>query len=66
MLVLSRRANERIQIGEEITVTVVRIAEGVVRIGIEAPGHVTVVRRELDVPLEEISSRRDPRGSREV
>jgi carbon storage regulator len=52
MLVLSRRAEERIQIGEEITVTVVRIADGVVRLGIEAPSHVSVMRQEIQLPLD--------------
>jgi carbon storage regulator len=64
MLVLSRRANERIQIGEEVTVTVVRIADGVVRIGIEAPDHVSVVRRELNLPLEGAPQERDALGNR--
>jgi carbon storage regulator len=61
MLVLSRRADERIQIGADITVTVVRIADGVVRLGIEAPGHVTIVRSEVQVRQEEgPSERRGP------
>jgi carbon storage regulator len=61
MLVLSRRADERIQIGTDITVTVVRIADGVVRLGIEAPGHVTIVRSEVQVRQEEgPSERREP------
>lgn len=47
MLVLSRKVNERIQIGEDITVTVVRLSTGSVRIGIEAPGHMTILRDEL-------------------
>lgn len=47
MLVLSRKVGERIQIGADITVTVVRLADGAVRLGIEAPPHVSVVRREL-------------------
>jgi carbon storage regulator len=47
MLVLSRRAGERIQIGEQIEVTVVRIGPGIVRIGIEAPAEMTVVREEI-------------------
>ncbi len=37
MLVLSRKVGERILIGDRITVTVVRIAGGGVRLGIEAP-----------------------------
>jgi carbon storage regulator len=48
MLVLSRRLSERIQFpGLNITVQVVAIRPGVVRLGIEAPPHVTVLREEL-------------------
>jgi carbon storage regulator len=47
MLVLSRRAGERIQIGEQIEVTVVRIGPSVVRIGIDAPSEMTVLREEI-------------------
>jgi carbon storage regulator len=47
MLVLSRKPGERILIGENISVTVVRIAPGVVRIGIEAPASMNIVREEL-------------------
>ena len=47
MLVLSRRANESIQIGEGITVSVLRIDGERVRIGITAPTEVLVVRSEL-------------------
>jgi len=47
MLVLSRKVGERIFIGDKITVTVVRAAQGVVRIGIEAPPDLAVVREEL-------------------
>jgi carbon storage regulator len=47
MLVLSRKVGERILIGEKISVTVVRATQGVVRIGIEAPPELPVVREEL-------------------
>jgi carbon storage regulator len=47
MLVLSRRVGQRIQIGDQIEVTVVRIAPGVVRIGVDAPAEMTVVRDEI-------------------
>ena len=48
MLVLSRRLHERIQFpGLNITVQVVAIKPGVVRIGIEAPSHVKVFREEI-------------------
>lgn len=47
MLVVTRKVGERIVIGDQVTVTVVRIAGGVVRIGVDAPAEFTVVRREL-------------------
>ena len=47
MLVMTRKVGERIVIGDNVTVTVVRITGGLVRIGIEAPPEFTVVRREL-------------------
>lgn len=47
MLVLSRKVGEQIQIGENIRVTVVRIAPGVVRLGIEAPRDSSIARQEL-------------------
>lgn len=47
MLVLSRKVGERVLIGENIAVTIVRINGGGVRIGIEAPPNMLVVREEL-------------------
>ena len=47
MLVLSRKVGQRILIGDQITVTIVRVGQGGVRIGIEAPADVAVVREEL-------------------
>ncbi|MBC8873881.1 MAG: carbon storage regulator CsrA [Planctomycetes bacterium] len=47
MLVLSRKAAESILIGDNIEVVVVRIDGNRVRLGIQAPQHVRVVRNEL-------------------
>ena len=47
MLVLTRKALEKIQIGPDITVTVVEVRGKYVRLGIEAPKNVQVVRSEL-------------------
>ncbi|MFM8251725.1 MAG: carbon storage regulator [Planctomycetota bacterium] len=47
MLVVTRKVGEQIVIGDHVTVTVVRIAGGAVRIGIEAPKEYSVMRREL-------------------
>ncbi len=47
MLVLSRKVGEKILIGENISVTVVRVAPGVVRLGVDAPAHLPIVREEI-------------------
>ena len=52
MLVLSRKVGERILIGDKIAVTVVKIGHGGVRIGVDAPNELAVVREELATELE--------------
>jgi carbon storage regulator len=47
VLVLTRRTGERIQIGDSIVITIVRIQSDHVRIGIEAPRDVAVHREEV-------------------
>ncbi len=47
MLVLSRKQNQDIVIGDNIKVSVLKVKGNTVRIGIEAPRHVRVVRGEL-------------------
>lgn len=47
MLVLSRQTNERIRIGDDIIVTVIGVADGRARLGIEAPKEVPVHREEV-------------------
>jgi carbon storage regulator len=47
MLVLTRKQGERIQIGDDITITVVRTKGKSVRLGIVAPSHVSVLRGEI-------------------
>lgn len=50
MLVLSRKVGERILIGDNIAITVVRVAQGSVRIGIEAPENLNIVREKVAAP----------------
>ncbi len=47
MLVLRRKVNESIVIAGEVRVRVLAIERGVVKIGIEAPGDIQVIREEL-------------------
>ncbi len=46
MLILSRKEKERIKLGESIIVTVVRVSGDKVRLGIEAPADLLVLRDE--------------------
>lgn len=52
VLVLSRKVGERILIGDKVTITVVKIGHGGVRIGVEAPPELAVVREELAQQIE--------------
>jgi carbon storage regulator len=50
MLVLTRKLMEKLYIGDNVCVTVVRLEGGQVRLGIEAPRDIAVVRAELLEP----------------
>jgi carbon storage regulator len=51
MLVLSRKESQRIRLGDSIVVTIVKISGDKVRVGIEAPADVLVLRDELEVRI---------------
>jgi carbon storage regulator CsrA len=53
MLVLTRKLKQSIQIGDDVTITVLRVQGNSVRIGIEAPTSVRVLRAELPVEIAE-------------
>ena len=59
MLVLSRKTGEQILIGDNVTVTIVRIGPNNVRVGIDAPDDVNIVRKELTVEVP-ITTSDDP------
>jgi carbon storage regulator len=52
MLVLTRKYQEKIRIGDNITITVLRTKGKAVRLGIEAPTNVPVIRGELSFDHE--------------
>lgn len=56
MLVLSRKPGETIYIGEDISITIVRIGPNTVRVGIEAPRHINIHRDELPPPVVIVDS----------
>lgn len=47
MLVLTRKQGEAIYVGAEIVIRLVRVKGGQVRVGIEAPKNVTILREEI-------------------
>lgn len=51
MLVLARKRDESIVIGENIVVKIISIENGVVKLGIDAPKEVSIIRNEL---IEEV------------
>jgi len=62
MLVLSRKPNETIRIGDEINLRVISIEGGSVKIGIEAPMHISVHRGEVydRIQRENLSAAQQP------
>jgi carbon storage regulator len=56
MLVLSRKLGERVCIGKDITVTMVEVRGNRIKLAIQAPDHVTILRGELQDALEAASS----------
>lgn len=57
MLVLSRKKSESIQIGEDIEIKIVAIEGDQIKIGIEAPRHIDIHRKEIYVAIQEENSR---------
>jgi carbon storage regulator len=61
MLVLTRKSNQSIMIGDEIEVSVLAIMGEKVRIGIEAPRSIPVFRKEVYLEIRDDSSPEDTR-----
>lgn len=52
MLVLSRKESERLRLGDSIVLTIIRVSADKVRLGVEAPANVLVLREELQPRTE--------------
>jgi carbon storage regulator len=61
MLVLTRKSNQSIMIGDEIEVSVLAIMGEKVRIGIEAPRSIPVFRKEVYLEIQQDKPREDDR-----
>jgi carbon storage regulator len=62
VLVLTRKSNQSIMIGDNIEISVLAIMGEKVRIGIEAPRSVPVFRREVYVEIQEGHDPKEARG----
>ena len=56
MLVLSRKQSQQITLGKSITITVLSVQGGRVRLGIDAPRSVRVLRGELALRLSDVGN----------
>ena len=55
MLVLSRKLDEAIWLGDNIKIKIMGIEKGVVKLGIEAPNNITILREELKEEVANIN-----------
>ncbi|NDJ26640.1 carbon storage regulator [Campylobacter sp. MIT 12-8780] len=53
MLILSRKENESVQIGEDIEIKIIQVSKGYVKIGIEAPKSLMILRKELIAQIKD-------------
>jgi carbon storage regulator len=66
MLVLTRKTNQSIMIGDEIEVSILSVAGDKVRIGIDAPRDIAVFRKEVYVAIDEGAGPAEETTSAEV
>ena len=66
MLVLTRKLSQTVLIGDDVRVTVVRLEGGQVRLGIDAPRSITVLRAELKPRTDGSPEAVEPRPTDEV
>lgn len=62
MLILSRKVDQKIRIGNEITLTIIEVRGDQVKIGVEAPKDVKVFRQEVfdEIQSENMAASKQP------
>lgn len=66
MLVLTRKTNQSIMIGDEIEVSVLAVSRDKIRLGITAPKDVPVFRKEVYLSIKDEENGTDPAARAEV
>jgi carbon storage regulator len=65
MLVLTRKQGEKIRIGDDVVITVVRTKGKAVRLGIQAPAHIPVLRGEIAASIAGDNHRSNHAGEKQ-
>jgi carbon storage regulator len=65
MLVLTRKTEQKIQIGDQITITILQVKGQAVKVGIQAPKDVRVLRSEVKAFDDPVESAPDVKGATE-
>lgn len=63
MLVLSRKEGERIMLGDSVVLTIVRVSGDRIRLGIEAPSDMLILREELNANSDPEAARQAPNAA---
>ena len=66
MLVLTRKPNESIMIGDQIELSILSVSGEKVRIGVEAPREIPVFRKEIWLAIREKEVESDPSAQADV
>lgn len=53
MLIITRKKGESLMIGDDIEITISKLEDGSVKLGIQAPKEITILRKELYKAVEE-------------
>ncbi|MGL5152071.1 MAG: carbon storage regulator CsrA [Clostridium sp.] len=56
MLVITRKKGESLLIGDDIEITVIKLDDGSVKLGVSAPRDVSILRKELYTEVEEVTN----------
>lgn len=66
MLILSRKEGESIKIGDDISICVVSVSKGIVKLGIDAPQDTMILRSELEIAVEKANVKANQQVSKEA
>ena len=59
MLILTRNEGDNLRVGDDIKITVLRLSGSQIKLGVEAPEHITVYREEIYTRIQEDNIKHD-------